>query len=185
MNLATLLMSVFAVSGCATFSFGVPNYSSVDPSTAVRSDSGNGFCGGLWVAPNKILTASHCVGGPMYATNGVSHTYGRELWRDEFSDLVIYEAANQNQFWAPIGNATVGETVMIVMPPGDNIQSKVLSFDLRWGGAILKWSAPFGASGSPVYNSKGELFCIVTQRVIRGYNGGTFCSLVDKVEISG
>lgn len=179
-GMKSALLLVVLLQGCTIAG---ARYTPLDPSVSVRSDSGNGFCGGVWVAPDKIVTASHCVGGGMYATNGVSHTYGRELWRDEFSDLVVYETKTKNQFWAPIGTAGVGDKITITMPPGDHISSHVVSFDLRWGGAMLQWAAPFGASGSPVYNSKGELFCIVTQRVISGYkSGGTFCSLLSEVK---
>jgi hypothetical protein len=157
-------------------------YNVHEPSIAVASVSKNGYCGGVWIAEDKVMTAEHCIDNAkmqnnIYITNGDVKDTTSVIARDPFLDLAILQTTIKTKRWASMSDPVLNEELTVVMPPGVSVKTKVVKIDDMWGQAQLDWIAPNGASGSPAYNSKGELVCIMTKRIPEI---GSYCNLVNK-----
>jgi S1-C subfamily serine protease len=173
-------LSLLLISGCSIQNAQVVNkYEATDPSVAVVSDSGNGFCGGVWVDKNLIFTANHCVSDITHVSNGRFKIKGKVIETDEFTDLAVIKTEVDNNYWAKIGEPKLNEKLTVIMPPGKKITVNVVKIDNLWNGVQVDWLAPNGASGSPAYNDKGEVVCIITKRIP---NVGGFCNTITKFQ---
>jgi hypothetical protein len=179
-------ISLLFITGCSLQNIQVNHteYNETSPAIAVLSDSGNGYCGGTWIDENKILTALHCVEdtpNEVYATNYFIKTRGSVIVMDHLLDLAIVKTDFKNKYWAATGHPSVGESLTVIMPPGKKVNVKVVKEDKLWGGVQVDWLAPNGASGSPAYNDKGEVVCIITKRIPEV---GGFCNTFQNFKIN-
>lgn len=174
-RLLILLLTLFACTPQTPPS--VPNTEPPSfPSVAVRASNGQGFCGGVWIANDRILTAAHCANDHMLAVYEKQQILGREVWRDDmFLDIAEYATDKTSSHYAKIGDVpSVDNKLTIVMADGGRIVTWVVGIDLTWKTAQLKWIAPRGASGSPAFHEDGSLACIITKQLP---NKGSLCDL--------
>ncbi len=168
----------------------------------VQSD-GSVYCSGVWIGPELILTAAHCVQHgtepadwpetlewyPVGAVTGYStfaeqdHTYkGTVLGFDPDHDLGLISALNgptHRSSVVELGAISKGERVMVMgMPAGEvwTFSSGDLAAVREADGVkVIQTTAViyFGSSGGPMQNAYGNLIGIASYMNIGGRYGGS------------
>lgn len=137
--------------------------------TLVVRDSGQtpfGVCGGVWAGPHEIVTAAHCAGPHIYATDALGSTVtGVEAWRDTERDLAGFDTELEAPAWAHRRWPDRFERLTIVLRDGAKTigwPAMVLKRAPDWGQVELDGRLAPGDSGSPAFHADGSLACVVT-----------------------
>lgn len=134
----------------------------------------NGFCSGVFTGRRTVQTAAHCVDDidTVIVTDYAGNQQEcQSIATDDFADLAwctLGESYTAPQ-WVSQAYPRLGEQVTVVehlTRPWNRVDTRVASSSLSWGAVILDAQARRGWSGSPVFNSRGELVCTVTSYVV-------------------
>lgn len=143
----------------------------------LTSESGQGFCTGFMVAPNRILTASHCIENAVFADG----TPTQLIQKDDYYDLAVLSTVSaKHPLRIRVAPTTYDEplkgigygfgwdkplvTVFRVMIPNHKITPEAVS------GVIMQGQAIGGMSGGPLIDSQGQVVGIN----LRTYQGTTY-----------
>lgn len=144
----------------------------------VRLVTSDGMCSAVMVAPRLALTAAHCVPDDGSALNGSllaldgSLADVQDYQRSDLYDIAVIEISEEFATWAKVAPKLPKLTertwnVGYGCPPGGHISVRPSfwgpPFDDE-GRHILLGVACGGDSGGPLFNERGEVVGVVTQR---------------------
>lgn len=157
----------------------------VSQTVTLVTAEGKGFCSGVVVSKNEVLTAAHCdvrdqIGGQIFVrSEGVNFKAAQVVWKDDALDLMVMTVEGLEAPVATRGDPWAlrrGDVIYLVGAPYGELE-----FSFAVGRVGHTWreteygkfmqayiESRGGNSGGPVFNERGELVGILT----RGDPGG-------------
>ncbi|MCB9698258.1 MAG: trypsin-like peptidase domain-containing protein [Alphaproteobacteria bacterium] len=144
---------------------------------------GRATCAGARVAPDRVLTAYHCVasgGHPGIEERDGTRTVGQVSWVDRGADLALVDVPASDAPWLPVATAppAPGEGVWALGHPGGaDLPAGMYAGTLRWsvswgvvsavGPVALQTTAAVnpGSSGGPLVDEQGRVVGVVSRRL--------------------
>jgi V8-like Glu-specific endopeptidase len=159
---------------------------------AIYASNKQGFCSGVWISEDEIITARHCIINlekVLFFAVNKKLGEGYIFLEDPIKDLAIIKVSRFLENREPVNfNLPIKDSIVYVKYFNgrywDSIETKVIAIDYNL--IKLDWNAPKGASGAPVFGKNGKLNCILTKsESIDGYynpkdnfNYGSYCSIM-------
>jgi serine protease Do len=141
----------------------------------IAHNHSGGVCTAVWISPTEAITASHCVESPkdkLFVKDELNRSFTATLERqDDQVDLALIKIQSPKHKYVKMGKPLIRGDKVYVMHSGNDfsntygegIVANIILDPINYALTLLH-SAPIvpGASGSGLFNEKGELVGINT-----------------------